>query len=244
MTTRIELNNFIDLVIVFKDNKIDMNIIEIDKISKTFGKGEGQVKALQNVSLSVKREEFVAIMGPSGSGKTTLLNMIGLLDKPDKGKYILNNQEINSETAQNTLSLLRRDKIGFVFQTFNLLARTSALDNVVMPAIYSGIKDRVNIAKNLLKQVGLEKRMSHEPSQLSGGEKQRVAIARALINNPQILIADEPTGNLDSKSEVEIMKIFTRLNKEKGITIVMVTHEDNIAKHAQRIVRMRDGEII
>lgn len=221
-----------------------MNIIEIQNISKTFGKGEGQVKALQNVSLSVKREEFVAIMGPSGSGKTTLLNMIGLLDKPDKGKYILDNQEINSETAQNTLSLLRRDKIGFVFQTFNLLARTSALDNVVMPAIYSGIKDRVNIAKNLLKQVGLEKRMSHEPSQLSGGEKQRVAIARALINNPQILIADEPTGNLDSKSEVEIMKIFTRLNKEKGITIVMVTHEDNIAKHAQRIVRMRDGKIV
>jgi putative ABC transport system ATP-binding protein len=221
-----------------------MNIIELDNISKTFGKGEGQVKALQNVSLSVKREEFVAIMGPSGSGKTTLLNMIGLLDKPDKGKYILDNREINSETSQNTLSLLRRDKIGFVFQTFNLLPRTSALDNVIMPAIYSGIKDRVNIAKNLLKQVGLEKRMSHEPSQMSGGEKQRVAIARALINNPQILIADEPTGNLDSKSEVEIMKIFTRLNKEKGITIVMVTHEDNIAKHAQRIVRMRDGEII
>jgi putative ABC transport system ATP-binding protein len=221
-----------------------MNIIQIDNISKTFGKGEGQVKALQNVSIGIKREEFIAIMGPSGSGKTTLLNMIGLLDKPDTGKYLLDNREITSDTSPNILAQLRREKIGFVFQTFNLLPRTSALDNVAMPAIYSGIKNRVDLAKKLLKQVGLEKRMKHHPSQMSGGEKQRVAIARALINNPQILIADEPTGNLDSKSEVEIMKIFTRLNKENGITVVMVTHEDNIAKHAQRIVRMRDGKII
>ena len=221
-----------------------MKIIEIQNISKTFGKGEGQVKALQNVSIGIKREEFIAIMGPSGSGKTTLLNMIGLLDKPDTGKYLLDNREITSDTSPNILAQLRRDKIGFVFQTFNLLPRTSALDNVAMPAIYSGIKNRVDLAKKLLKQVGLEKRLKHHPSQMSGGEKQRVAIARALINNPQILIADEPTGNLDSKSEVEIMKIFTKLNKEKGITVVMVTHEDNIAKHAQRIVRMRDGRVL
>ncbi len=220
-----------------------MNIIELNKISKTYGKGEGKVKALQNVSLNIEREEFVAIMGPSGSGKTTLLNMIGLLDKPDSGKYLLDNREINSETGQNTLASLRRDKIGFVFQSFNLLARTTALDNVIMPAIYSGLKNRVNVAKKLLEQVGLGHRIKHKPNQMSGGEKQRVAIARALINNPQILLTDEPTGNLDTKTGQEIMKIFTDLNKNKGITILMITHEPEIAKHAQRSIKMRDGKI-
>ena len=221
-----------------------MNIIELKNISKTYGKGEAKVRALQSVSLKIEREEFVAIMGPSGSGKTTLLNIIGLLDKPDKGKYILENREVNNKTSANTLARLRRDKIGFVFQNFNLLARTSALDNVIMPAIYSGIKNRVNIAKKLLKQVGLEHRIDHKPNQMSGGEKQRVAIARALINNPQILLADEPTGNLDTKTGQEIMNIFSDLNKDKGITILMITHEAEIAKHAQRIIKMRDGRVL
>lgn len=221
-----------------------MNIIELDNISKTYGKGEGKVRALRDITLQVKREDFIAIMGRSGSGKTTLLNMIGLLDKPDSGKYVLDGREVNSETSANTLSQLRRDKLGFVFQSFNLLARTSALDNVMMPAIYSSISDAKNVAMKLLKQVGLEKRAHHRPNELSGGEKQRVAIARALINNPQIILADEPTGNLDSRSEVEIMKIFSQLNKEKGITIVMVTHEDNIASYANRIVKMKDGKIV
>lgn len=221
-----------------------MNIIELDKISKTYGKGEAKVRALQNVSLNIEREEFVAIMGPSGSGKTTLLNMIGLLDKPDSGKYILDNREITSDTSQNTLAALRRDKIGFVFQSFNLLPRTSALDNVIMPAIYSGLRDRVNVAKKLLKQVGLEHRLKHQPNQMSGGEKQRVAIARALINNPQILLTDEPTGNLDTKSGQEIMRIFGDLNKNHGITILMITHEEEIAKHAGRSIRMRDGRVL
>lgn len=221
-----------------------MNIIELDKISKTYGKGEGKVRALRDITLNIRREDFVAIMGPSGSGKTTLLNMIGLLDKPDSGKYVLDGREVNSETSANTLSQLRRDKLGFVFQSFNLLARTTALDNVMMPAIYSNLSNAKSAAEKLLKKVGLEKRSHHKPNELSGGEKQRVAIARALINNPQIILADEPTGNLDSKSEVEIMKIFKKLNKEKGMTIVMVTHEDNIASYANRVIRMRDGKII
>lgn len=221
-----------------------MNIIELKNIDKTYGKGNAMVAAVKNVTLSVKREEFVAIMGPSGSGKTTLLNIIGLLDKPDKGTYLLDNREINSETSQNILANLRRDKIGFVFQTFNLLARTSAIDNVMMPAIYSGLRDRKNIAKKLLTQVGLSDRITHNPNELSGGERQRVAIARALINNPQIILADEPTGNLDTKSGIEIMKLFSDLNKKKGITIVMITHEEDIAKNAQRIVKMKDGQII
>lgn len=221
-----------------------MNIIELDKIYKSFGKGSVEIKALNGIDLSIKREEFVAIMGPSGSGKTTLLNIIGLLDKPDKGKYILDGREISSETSANTLSLLRRDKIGFVFQNYNLLPRSNALDNVTMPAIYSGLKERVVIAKKLLTQVGLKARMGHLPNQMSGGEKQRVAIARSLINGPQLLLADEPTGNLDTKSSQEIMKIFQELNKNKGLTILMITHESDIAKYAQRTIKMRDGKII
>ena len=221
-----------------------MDIIQLQNISKIYGSGEGKINALLNASLDIKREEFVAIMGPSGSGKTTLLNILGLLDKPTSGKYILDNREIDSSTSLNTLAVLRRDKIGFVFQSYNLLPRTSALDNVILPAIYSGLKDRKKIAMNLLKEVGLEKRVKHEPSQMSGGEKQRVAIARALINNPQIILADEPTGNLDTKTSAEIMKIFTDLNKKKGMTIIMITHEEDIAKSAQRVIKMRDGRII
>lgn len=221
-----------------------MNIIELKKLSKIYGHGENEVKALINIELTIKREEFVAIMGPSGSGKTTLLNILGLLDRPSHGEYILDNKEINARTSLNTLAQLRRDKIGFVFQNYNLLPRTTALDNVMLPAIYSGLKDRKKIAMKLLKEVGLEKRIKHEPSQMSGGEKQRVAIARSLINNPQILLADEPTGNLDTQTGNEIMKIFQKLNKEMGLTIVMVTHEDEIAEYASRIIRMRDGRQI
>lgn len=221
-----------------------MNIIELKQVNKTYDKGGAAVKALQNINIAVKREEFVAIMGASGSGKTTLLNILGLLDKADSGTYLLDNKIVDNKTSLNTLANLRRDKIGFVFQSFNLLPRTSALDNVILPAIYSGLKDRKKIARDLLKQVGLEKREKFEPSKLSGGEKQRVAIARALINNPQILLADEPTGNLDTKSGQEIMKIFEKLNKEKGITIVMITHEPEIAKHAERTIKMRDGKLL
>ena len=221
-----------------------MNIIELKKLSKIYGHGENEVKALINIELTIKREEFVAIMGPSGSGKTTLLNILGLLDRPSHGEYILDNKEINARTSLNTLARLRRDKIGFVFQNYNLLPRTTAFDNVMLPAIYSGLKDRKKIAMKLLKEVGLEKRIKHEPSQMSGGEKQRVAIARSLINNPQILLADEPTGNLDTQTGNEIMKIFQKLNKEMGLTIVMVTHEDEIAEYASRIIRMRDGRQI
>ena len=221
-----------------------MNIIELKKLSKIYGHGENEVKALINIELTIKREEFVAIMGPSGSGKTTLLNILGLLDRPSHGEYILDNKEINARTSLNTLAQLRRDKIGFVFQNYNLLPRTTALDNVMLPAIYSGLKDRKKIAMKLLKEVGLEKRIKHEPSQMSGGEKQRVAIARSLINNPQILLADEPTGNLDTQTGNEIMKIFQKLNKEMGLTIVMVTHEDEIAEYDSRIIRMRDGRQI
>jgi len=221
-----------------------MNIIDLRNLNKTYNKGGAEIKALIDINLGIKREEFVAIMGPSGSGKTTLLNMIGLLDTPDSGKYLLDNREITNKTGQDTLASLRRDKIGFVFQSYNLLPKATALDNVIMPAIYSGLSDRTKIAKDLLKQVGLEKRINHLPNQLSGGEKQRVAIARALINSPQILLADEPTGNLDTKSGQEIMKIFTDLNKNKGLTIVMITHEPDIAKYAQRTIRMKDGKII
>ena len=221
-----------------------MNIIELKNISKTYGKGDAKIEVLKKIDLEVAREDFVAIMGPSGSGKTTLLNIVGLLDKPDEGKYILDNQEIDKQTSLNTLANLRRDKLGFVFQNFNLLPRTSALDNVILPAIYSGIKNRKKVAQELLRQVGLGHREKHWPNELSGGEKQRVAIARALINNPQILLADEPTGNLDTHSGQEIMKIFEKLNREHGITIVMITHEADIAKHAKRLVKMRDGRII
>lgn len=221
-----------------------MNIIDLKNLDKTYNKGGVEIKALSDINFGVKREEFLAIMGPSGSGKTTLLNIIGLLDKPETGKYILDNREITKDTSSNTLSLLRRDKIGFVFQSYNLLPKATALDNVIMPAIYSGLNNRNKIAKDLLRQVGLEKRTNHLPNQLSGGEKQRVAIARALINSPQILLADEPTGNLDTKSGQEIMKIFTDLNKNKGLTIVMITHEPDIAKYAEKTIKMKDGRII
>lgn len=221
-----------------------MNIISLDKICKTYGKGDAKVLALQNIDLEIKKGDFAAIMGPSGSGKTTLLNILGLLDRPDCGEYILEDRQIKNKTSLNTLAKIRRDKIGFVFQNYNLLPRTSALDNVILPAIYSGIKNRKKIAMDLLEQIGLKNRVNHKPNELSGGEKQRVAIARALINNPSIILADEPTGNLDTKSGKEIMKLFEKLNQEKDITIIMITHEPEIAKHAKNIIKMKDGKIV
>lgn len=220
-----------------------MNIIETKNLTKIYGKGEAEIRALDKVNFVVRDGEFVALMGPSGSGKSTLLNLLGCLDRPTSGTYLLERKEMAGNTSASTLAQIRREKIGFIFQTFNLLPRTSALDNVILPAIYSGIKDRKKKALELLKKVGLEKRSRHKPSELSGGEQQRVAIARALMNDPLIILADEPTGNLDSKSGLEIIKLLRDLNKE-GTTIIIVTHDANIGKMADRIVKLRDGKIL
>jgi putative ABC transport system ATP-binding protein len=218
-------------------------MIEAKNLVKTYGTGNAKINALNGVDLVVKNDEFVAIMGPSGSGKSTLLHILGCLDKPTKGTYSLEGKDVTDETSSASLAFIRREKIGFIFQTFNLLARTSSLDNVILPAIYSGIKNRKEKAVALLKRVGLEKRIKNKPNQLSGGEQQRVAIARALMNDPLIILADEPTGNLDSKSGAEIMKLLTELKKE-GKTIIMVTHDKNIAAYADRTISMKDGKIV
>lgn len=219
-------------------------MINIKRLDKVYGTGEIAVKALNEVYLNVKAGEFLAIMGPSGSGKSTLMNILGCLDKPTKGEYFLDGTNV-SALSQRKLAHIRNLKIGFVFQTFNLLPRLSALKNVEQPMIYSGIKrkERFKIAKKVLTDVGLEDRIDHKPSELSGGQRQRVAIARSLVNNPQIVLADEPTGNLDSKSEEDILDILKSLN-DKGITIVMVTHDTKVAHHAHRIVHFRDGKLI
>ena len=219
------------------------NLVKIIKVNKVYVTGEVACQALKNINLIVRKKEFVAIIGASGSGKSTLMNIIGLLDKPTTGIYEL--EGINtSELEENELAGIRNKKIGFVFQSFNLLPRTTALDNVAMPLIYGGIPkdERLQKAKEALKQVGLEDKIASHPNQLSGGQQQRVAIARALVNNPEIILADEPTGNLDSKSGREIMDIFRELNKE-GKTIIMITHEVDIAKNAKRIIRLKDGEV-
>lgn len=220
-----------------------MNIIETKKLVKTYGTGENKFNALDGIDLIIKADEFIAIMGPSGCGKSTLMHILGCLDKPTSGVYFLEGKEVTTETSSSALAFIRRDKIGFIFQNFNLLPRTSALANVMLPAIYSGIKNRKQKAIELLKKVGLGKRLNNKPNQLSGGEMQRVAIARALMNDPLIILADEPTGNLDSKSGKEIMKLLRELNKE-GKTIVVVTHDEIIADEADRIIRMKDGKII
>jgi len=220
-----------------------MNIIEIKNLTKIYGKGHSKIKALNRINLKIKKGEFLAIVGPSGSGKSTLLNIIGCLDNFDSGIYILEGKKLSRNTSANTLSRIRREKIGFVFQNFNLLPRVSALHNVMLPAIYSGLKGKKEKAKKLLKKLGLAKRINHRPNELSGGEQQRVAIARALINDPTIILADEPTGNLDTKSSQEIMKILKKLNNE-GTTIIAVTHDESISKEADRILKMRDGKII
>ncbi|MFZ5788883.1 MAG: ABC transporter ATP-binding protein [Acidobacteriota bacterium] len=206
--------------------------------------GSVQVRALDGVDFAVERGEYVAIMGPSGSGKSTLMNLIGCLDTPSSGSYTLNDQLVN-ELDDDALARIRNREIGFVFQTFNLLARTSALENVEVPLIYSGVsrQERHQRARKMLELVGLSDRMHHQPSELSGGQRQRVAVARALINEPSILLADEPTGNLDSRTGTEIMALFDELNRQ-GNTIVLVTHEEDIASHARRVVRLRDGKIL
>lgn len=216
-------------------------IIQTTNISKIYRMGSETIEALKSISISVNKGEYVAFMGPSGSGKSTFMNIIGCLDSPSGGRYILNNNDV-SDLSESELAEIRNKEIGFVFQTFNLLPRSSSLENVALPLIYAGYgrSEREDRAHQALKDVGLGDRAKHKPNELSGGQRQRVAIARALVNNPSIILADEPTGNLDSKTSYDIMNLFRDLH-EAGNTIIMVTHEDDIAHYAHRIVRMRDG---
>ncbi len=220
-----------------------MNIIETTDISKRYVMGSEVIDALKSITITIQKGEYVAFMGPSGSGKSTLMNIIGCLDTPSTGTYILNSQDV-SGMSESELATVRNKEIGFVFQTFNLLPRQSSLENVALPLIYAGFSksERSEKAMRSLRGVGLENRAGHKPNELSGGQRQRVAIARALVNDPSILLADEPTGNLDSKTSYEIMDLFDQLHS-KGNTIIMVTHEEDIARYAHRIVRLRDGLI-
>jgi putative ABC transport system ATP-binding protein len=224
-----------------------MPLVQLDKIQKVYNAGQdNQVAALKSVDLGIEQGEFVAIMGASGSGKSTLMHVIGFLDRPTHGRYFFDGRDVTS-LSDNELAEIRNQRVGFVFQSFNLLARTSALDNVALPMLYAPQKGSVAAmnarATELLQMVGLGNRLGHMPSELSGGQQQRVAIARALVNNPAVIFADEPTGNLDSKSSVEIMNLFQQLNKE-GHTLIFVTHEENIADFAKRIIKLKDGEIV
>lgn len=218
-------------------------VIDINALRKTYIMGPTQVHALRGVDLQINTNEYVALMGPSGSGKSTLMNLLGCLDTPTEGNYVLDGSDV-SQMTDSQLADVRNRKIGFVFQTFNLLPRLSALENVALPLVYSGMprKDREARAHEVLTAVGLGDRTDHKPNELSGGQRQRVAIARALVNNPSIILADEPTGNLDTKTSIEIMEIFEKIHDE-GNTVILVTHEPDIAEHAHRIVRLRDGEV-
>ncbi len=218
-------------------------IIKIDNLAKTYIMGSEEVRALKSITCTIAKNEYVALMGPSGSGKSTLMNLLGCLDTPSTGTYVLNESDV-SELGDNELAEIRNKEIGFVFQTFNLLPRLSALENVALPLIYNGLgrRKREDMAEEALTKVNLQDRMDHKPNELSGGQRQRVAIARAIVNNPAIILADEPTGNLDTKTSIEIMSIFEKIH-DLGNTIILVTHEPDIAEHASRIIRLRDGLI-
>jgi putative ABC transport system ATP-binding protein len=222
---------------------MEQPIINIKGITRDFPLGSEIVKVLKGIDLTINKGEYVALMGPSGSGKSTLMNILGCLDTPTGGSYILNGKDV-SQMSDDELAGIRNKEIGFVFQTFNLLPRTTALDNVALPMVYAGYKkpERNERATKVLTQVGLADRMDHKPNQLSGGQRQRVAVARALVNHPSIILADEPTGNLDSKTSVEIMNLFDQIHAN-GNTVILVTHEEDIAEHAHRIIRLRDGII-
>lgn len=220
-----------------------MSVINIEHITKNYILEKVLIPALREVTLQINKNEYVALMGPSGSGKSTLMNILGCLDKPTSGKYFLNGNDV-SDMSDNELAVIRNKEIGFVFQTFNLMPRLSSLENVALPLVYAGKSKsvRMEIAEEMMVSVGLKDRMHHKPNELSGGQKQRVAIARALVNKPSIILADEPTGNLDSKTSVEIMSIFNKIQKQ-GNTVILVTHEEDISLYAHRIVKLRDGLI-
>lgn len=221
-------------------------IIRLNNVNKIYESGELHVHALKDINLIINKGEYVAIMGASGSGKSTLMNILGCLDRATSGEYYLNGDDV-SKLSDDELAHVRNKEIGFVFQSFNLISQNDALKNVELPMLYAGVKsvkEREGRAKALLCEVGLEERINHLPKELSGGQRQRVAIARAMVNNPPVIFADEPTGNLDSKSSVEIMDIFTKLNKEKNVTVIMVTHERDIAEFTDRIITFKDGQII
>jgi len=224
-------------------NSDELPIIVINDLVRNFKLGKQLIRVLKEISFSIQKNEYVALMGPSGSGKSTLMNLLGCLDTPTSGSYILNKQDV-SKLTDDELAVIRNKEIGFVFQTFNLLPRASALDNVALPLVYAGMSKgkRIEQATEVLKQVGLSDRMEHKPNELSGGQRQRVAVARAMVNHPSIILADEPTGNLDSKTSLEIMGLFDQIHKA-GNTIILVTHEEDIARHAHRIIRLKDGKI-